>query len=173
MHLPSDAAQLCSCKNEGHVAVPATLRSCLGCLLRRCCTSKTRKRVDERSTRDFALAIAGIGDSCSGYVGFRSWLLYAGLLSVSLSLSLSLSVSYSLSLSFSCSFSPTVHEAWPSRTRRCSARFFPISPVRRGQKSKSRVVRSSTFFLVFPGRGGLAGTAIPDSSNDRAQRGID
>ena len=167
MHLPSDAAQLCSCKNEGYVAVPATLRSCLGCLLRRCCTSKTRKRVDERSTRDFALAIPGIGDSCSGYAGFRSWLLYAGLLSVSLSLSLS------LSFSLSCSFSPTVHEAWPSRTRRCSARFFPISPVRQGQKSKSRVDRSSTFFLVFPGRGGLAGTAIPDSSNDRAQRGID
>ena len=53
MHLPSDAAKLCSCKNEGYVAVPAT-----------------QKRVDERSTRDFALAIAGIGDSCSGYAGF-------------------------------------------------------------------------------------------------------
>ena len=98
MHLPSDAAQLCSCKNEGYVAVPATLRSCLGCLLRRCCTSKTRKRVDERSTRDFALAIPGIGDSCSGYAGFRSWLLYAGLLSVSLSLSLSLFLSLLLLL---------------------------------------------------------------------------
>ena len=41
--------------------------------------------------------------------------------------------------------------------------------------SKIEIARRSLIyvFLVFPGRGGLAGTAIPDSSNDRAQRGID
>ena len=50
--------------------------------------------------------MAGIRDSCSGYAGFWPWLLYVGLLSVSLSLSLSLSLSFSVS----CSFSPTVHE---------------------------------------------------------------
>ena len=42
----------------------------------------------------------------------------------SLSPFLSIRLSLSLSFSFSCSFSPTVHEAWLSWTRRCSARFF-------------------------------------------------
>ena len=136
--MPSDAAQLCSCKNEGHVAVPATLRSCLGCLLRRCCTSKTRKRVDERSTRDFALAIAGIGDSCSGYVGFRSWLLYAGLLSVSLSLSLSLFLSLSLSLSLSLALSlQQCMKHGPPGHAGALRDFFPFRPCA-GVKNRNR-----------------------------------
>ena len=42
--------------------------------------------------------MAGIRDSCSGYAGFWPWLLYVGLLSVSLSLSLSLSLFFCLLL---------------------------------------------------------------------------
>ena len=54
-------------------------------MLRRCCTSKTRKYAWMsdllRSTWQAAalgLVIAGVRDSCSGYAGFRPWLLSTG-----------------------------------------------------------------------------------------------
>ena len=51
------------------------------------------------------LVVAGIRDSCSGYAGFRSLLLFAGLSFLSLSLFLDLSLYLSLSFSFSLSVS--------------------------------------------------------------------
>ena len=51
------------------------------------------------------LVVAGIRDSCSGYAGFRSLLLFAGLSFLSLSLCLSFLISLSISLSLSLSLS--------------------------------------------------------------------
>ena len=66
-----------------------------------------KTRVDERSTRDFAfyLGLAALGSVVveirdSSYAGFRPWLLYAGLLYVSLSLFLSLTLSLQQCMNF-------------------------------------------------------------------------
>ena len=112
MHLPSDAAQLCGCKNEGEVAVPATLRGILSWLLAALLRLRNAKtRVDERSTRDFAFYLAGSRAGLCRCLN-RGWLLWlrwfpalvalcGAALCPSFSLYLSLSLSFSLSLSLS------------------------------------------------------------------------
>ena len=106
MHLPSDAAQLCGCKNEGEVAaVPATLRGVLSWLLAaallRLRNAKTR--VDERTTRDFAFYLAGSRAGLCRCLN-RGWLLRLRWFPALLALcGAALCPSFSLSLFFSFS----------------------------------------------------------------------
>ena len=93
---------------ETGIAVPAALASGLACFPRGRRARETQKRAYMSDLRAILRSIsllaavgsvaAGIRDSCSGYAGFQSWLLYAGLLSVSLSLFLSVSLSLFLFL---------------------------------------------------------------------------